>query len=235
MITLYTFGPAFGLPDPSPFVLKAMLLLKFAGLPYAAARGSFGKAPKGKLPYIVDDGETIADSTFIRFHIETKYGFDFDAGLSPLARASAWAAERMCEDHLYWATVDMRWCDKANFEAGLARFFDGIPAFVRPLAKNYITRKIAQRLKIEGMGRHTKAEIADLAIRDLDALAVILGDKPFLMGDRPCGADASVFGCFSCVLAPACTSPIRTAAEGHANLVAYRDRLLSLYFPDFAG
>ena len=34
MITLYTFGPAFGLPDPSPFVMKAEVLLKMAGLPY---------------------------------------------------------------------------------------------------------------------------------------------------------------------------------------------------------
>ena len=35
MITLYTFGPAFGLPDPSPFVMKAQMLLKIAkaGLP----------------------------------------------------------------------------------------------------------------------------------------------------------------------------------------------------------
>jgi hypothetical protein len=28
MITLYAFGPAFGLPDPSPFVTKAEVLLK---------------------------------------------------------------------------------------------------------------------------------------------------------------------------------------------------------------
>ena len=41
MITLYTFGPAFGLPDPSPFVLKAEILLKMAGLPYHAATGGF--------------------------------------------------------------------------------------------------------------------------------------------------------------------------------------------------
>jgi len=33
MITLYSFGPAFGLPDPSPFVTKAATLLKMAGLP----------------------------------------------------------------------------------------------------------------------------------------------------------------------------------------------------------
>ncbi len=65
MITLYTFGPYFGLPDASPFVLKAMLLLKIAGLPFEESRSGFAKAPKGKLPYIDDDGEKIADSTFI--------------------------------------------------------------------------------------------------------------------------------------------------------------------------
>jgi hypothetical protein len=52
MITLYTFGPYFGLPDGSPFVIKAMLLLKFAGLEYSENRGGYGNAPKGKLPYI---------------------------------------------------------------------------------------------------------------------------------------------------------------------------------------
>jgi glutathione S-transferase len=76
MITLYTFGPHFGLPDGSPFVTKTMLLLKFAGLPYQENRQGYGRAPKGKLPYIDDAGIVVADSTFIRFHIEKKYGFD---------------------------------------------------------------------------------------------------------------------------------------------------------------
>ena len=82
MITLYSFGPAFGLPDPSPFVMKAEVLLKMAGLSYRADTKGLRGAPKGKLPYIEDDGERIADSTFIRWHIEKKYGFDFDRGLS---------------------------------------------------------------------------------------------------------------------------------------------------------
>ena len=38
-----------------------MLLLKFAGLPYREDRNGFAKAPKGKLPYIDDDGEIVAD------------------------------------------------------------------------------------------------------------------------------------------------------------------------------
>jgi glutathione S-transferase len=115
MVTLYTFGPYFGLPDGSPFVVKAMLLLKFAGLEYSENRGGYGKAPKGKLPYINDGGVIVADSTFVRFHIEKKYGFDFDAGLTPEQRAAAWAAEKMCQEHLYFALVATRWLDDANF------------------------------------------------------------------------------------------------------------------------
>jgi glutathione S-transferase len=105
MITLYTFGPGFGLPDPSPFVMKAEVLLKIAGLSYRVDSKGFSKAPKGKLPYIDDDGERIADSTFIRWHLEKMHKVDFDRGLSEEQRAVAWAFERTAEDHLYWALL----------------------------------------------------------------------------------------------------------------------------------
>ena len=109
MITLYTFGLAFGLPDPSPFVTKAEVLLKMAGLAYRIDNTGFRRAPKGKLPYIDDDGERIADSTFIRWHLENKYHIDFEKGLSAEQRAIGWAFEKMAEDNLYWALVDARW------------------------------------------------------------------------------------------------------------------------------
>src|SRR5262245_34806888 len=118
MITLYVFGPRFGLPDPSPFVTKAELLLKMAGLPYRTDANGFSKAPKGKLPYIDDDGERVADSTFIRLHLERKHGIDFDRGLSGGERAIAWAFEKMVEDNLYWAVLESRWMDDANFNKG---------------------------------------------------------------------------------------------------------------------
>jgi Glutathione S-transferase N-terminal domain len=51
-----------------------------AGLRYRTNTEGFSKAPKRKLPYIDDEGKRIADSTFIRWHIEKKYGFDFDRG-----------------------------------------------------------------------------------------------------------------------------------------------------------
>ena len=131
MITLYGFGPMFGLPDPSPFVLKTEIQLKLAELPFGKARCRPMDAPKGKLPYIDDDGEVVADSTFIRDHIEKKYGIDLDRGLTRDMRARAWAIERMLEDHLYWAVVHLRWADERNFAKGPSHFFDTLAPDVR--------------------------------------------------------------------------------------------------------
>ena len=60
MITLSAFGPLWGVPDPSPFVMKTQVQLKMAGLDYQTARFRPPEAPKGKLPFIDDDGERVA-------------------------------------------------------------------------------------------------------------------------------------------------------------------------------
>jgi glutathione S-transferase len=235
MITLYGFGPAFGLPDPSPFVVKATVLLKMAGVDYRLERGDRNKAPKRKIPYIDDAGTLIGDSSFIRWHLEQKHGIDFDKGLTPELRGLAWAVEKMCEDHLYWAIVHQRWTIDANFDKGPRRFFDPLPAPLRPLITKLVRRKIKRDLYGQGFGHHTRAEVETLAIRDIEALAAILGDKPFLFGPEPCGADATVFGFVSSALCDRFDSPIVAAAQRHANLVAYRDRGLQRWYPELAA
>ena len=234
MIILYTFGPQFGLPDPSPFVLKTMVQLRMAGLDFTKDSKGFLKAPKGKLPFIDDDGEIIADSTFIRRHIEKKYGFDFDAGLSVEQRAIAWALERMCEDHLYFALLHERWAHDANFARGPAQIFNMVPAPVRGAIRVVARHMIVKTCRLQGTGRHSPSEIAELAERDLDALATLLGGKPYLFGDRPCGADATLFSFVAHALVTIFEGPVHATAA-HANLVAYRDRLMALYFPKTAA
>ena len=234
MIKLYCFRPSAGLPDASPFVLKAMTLLKLAGLDYELDRKGYSRAPKGKLPYIDDEGTIVADSTFIRWHIEETRGFDFDANLSADQRAIGWALEKMCEDHLYWLVVRGRWLDDANFEKGPAKIFDAVPAPARPLVKWLIRRKVRKSLHLQGLGRHSAAEAAQLGVKDVETLATLIGDKPYLFGETPCGADATVFAFLAALLSPSWDSPIRDAAISRPNLVAYRDRLMSRFFPGFA-
>jgi glutathione S-transferase len=232
MITLYSFGPAFGLPDPSPFVTKAELLLKIAGLPYAVDTGSLRKAPKGKLPYIVDNGETVADSTFIRWHLEKKYNIDFDRGLNTEQRAIAWAFEKMLEEHLYWAAVHARWVDDTNFAKGPANFFRKIPAPIRLFLVPMIRRHVRRALHSQGFGRHSPEEIVALGSRSIDATADFLGTKPFMMGAELTGLDATAFAFLAGVLCPLFETPLRAAAERHDNLRRYVGRMTVRFYPD---
>ena len=238
MITLYTFGPAWGLPDPSPFVTKAEVLLKMAGLSYRTDSNGLRQAPKGKLPYIEDDGERIADSTFIRWHIERKYGIDLDRGLSAEQRAIGWAFEKMLEDQLYWAVVEARWLDDENFAKGPKKFFKRVPAPARPAVIALIRRNVRSRLRAHGMGRHARDEIVALGTRSIDAIADYLGQKPYVFGPEPSGTDATVFAFTAGLLCPRFDTPLRTAAERRDNLKPYVVRMAARYYPDltqFAG
>jgi glutathione S-transferase len=233
MITLYAFGRAFGLPDPSPFVTKAEVLLKMAGLAYRVDNTGFRQAPKGKLPYIDDGGERVADSTFIRWHLERKYQIDFEKGLSTEQRAIGWAFEKMAEDNLYWALVDARWFNDANFAKGPKEFFQKIPAPLRPLMIAFIRRQLKRTLYGQGMGRHNHTEIVALGTRSIAAIAEFLGTKPFFMGSEPTGVDAAIFAFVAGTLCPHFDTPLRTTAERHNNLRYYIGRMTARYYPEF--
>jgi glutathione S-transferase len=234
MITLFGFGAGFGLPEISPFVTKTEVQLKMAGLAYRKERAMPPASPKGQLPFIEDDGQAIADSTFIRAHIESKYGFDFDAGLDREQRAQAWAFERMIEHHVYWALVGARWVDPENFAKGPAHFFDGAPEHRREKLREDAQFRVAENYLLSGLGRHAPDDDLDLALRSLLALSVQLGEKPYLMGERPCGADATAFGALAGILTPFFDSKLRQRAEALVNLTDYVDRMMARYYPDFA-
>ena len=235
MIKLYGFGRAFGLPDPSPFVVKTEVLLQMAGLEYETRRGDPRKAPKGKIPFIDDGGAIVADSTLIRMHIEKTRGFDFDKGLTTQQKGSAWTIEKMLEDHLYWLAVRERWCDRENFDKGPRKFFDSVPAPLRPFIIGMVRRNFMKTLHLQGLGRHSDAERAALGRRAVDALAACLGEKPWLMGEEPCGADATTFAFVSSGLCPLFRGATRDSLEVHANLVAYSQRGMQRWFPDLAA
>ena len=235
MITLFISGRRWGLPDASPFVCKAEVLLKMSGLPFTTAPADFKKAPKGKIPYIEDDGLMLGDTTFIRWHLERKYGVDFDRNLTAEQKAVAWAFEKMCEDHLYWAIVNARWKDDANFNKGPREFFNAAPAPLRPIVARMVRKQVRRNLHGQGFGRHTNAEIAQLAQRDFEAISQFLGDKAWLMGEEPCGADASIVAMICSALCDRFETPIRQAAAAHANLVAYCDRGMTRWFKELAA
>jgi hypothetical protein len=164
MITLHTTGPMFGLPHPSPFVIKADVLLKMSGVEYRQAPMTFSGAPKGKVPYISDDGLALGDSYFIRRHLEAKYGIDYSGGYDAQKLALAWAVERMLEEHFYFLGVYERWLIDENFEKGPRQFFNMVPAPVRPILRVVVRGKVRKMVKAQGLGRHTAIKSVALTL-----------------------------------------------------------------------
>jgi glutathione S-transferase len=96
-----------------------------------------------------------------------------------------------------------------------------------------ILRRIQRKkLHAQGTGRHTFDEVMAMGIADWDAIAGVLGDQPFVLGDQPRTADAGLYGFLETFLRFPLDTPIRKQLQGTANLVAYRDRIRARWWKD---
>ena len=75
------------------------------------------------------------------------------------------------------------------------------------------------------MGRHTREEIVQFSKNDLTSLSVLLGDKPFFMGDVPSSIDASAYAFIAQQYGVPWEGPTKAHAKSLKNLVAYCDRM----------
>jgi glutathione S-transferase len=74
MIALYSYPELFGVADNNGYGLKVFAFLRLTGVPFTHEHVFDAlAAPRGQLPYIVDDRETIGDSDTIIAHLTTKY------------------------------------------------------------------------------------------------------------------------------------------------------------------
>lgn len=231
VITLYQPPSVWGMPCPSPFGTKVETYLRMAGLPYVRHDADPRKGPKRKYPWIVDDGVTVCDSSDILDHLKAKYGDPVDAALTPEQRAIAQLARRTVEEHLYWVLVYSRWLEPAGYAATRDYFKTLLPPVIAGFLLDRVVRKqIGAQLTAQGVGRHSPADIYRRGCEDLTALAVLLGDRPFLLGDQPTSVDATLYGLTAGLLLHPADNPIKRHLAAQANLVAYTGRMYSRFF-----
>ncbi len=233
MIKLYQFDPAFGLPNASPFCMKLETWLRMAELPFEivpASLQALTRAPKGKMPYIEDQGVIIADSTFIIDHLKLAYGDQLDAWLNAEQRAVALAFQRLIEENLYWALVHTRWVEQAGWELTRLAFFDKLAAPMKWVVPHVARRGLIKEMHGHGMGRHSGEQILAIGRRDISALADFLGDKSYFMGSEPCTLDASAYAFVSNLIWPPVESALKKHALQFPQLQAYCERTRSRYF-----
>ena len=234
MIELYQFPPMWGLPNFSPFCLKLETWLRMAKLPYQAPKCGIplGKAPKHKLPYIVDRGQSIGDSSLIIDYLKATYGDTLDNGLSPQQQAVSLAFQRLIEENLYWPVLYSRWLDPRNRQIIARKVFARLPPLIRDLVPLLVRRKMRRDMLGQGIGRHSAAEIYAIGCRDLDAVALFLDDKPFFWGETPTSIDAVVFGFIANLLWAPIANPIKAHAASYPQLDAYCRRMWARYYPE---
>ncbi len=232
MITLLQTPPAWGLSTFSPFCLKVETYLRMAELPYQAKAADIRKAPKGKVPWIEDDGHVVADSSQIIAYLKEKHGDPLDRKLSASQRARALLLQRTIEEHTYFALAALRWFSDAAWPHLREAFAPMLPRLIAPMIMKSIRKSVRKSLHGQGMGRHGRDEIVELARRDLEALSITLGDEPFFLGDRPTSIDAVVYGFLAQILFVPWDSEEKAILRESPNLVEFCERMRERYWKD---
>lgn len=225
VITLYTMPGTDDLESFSPFCMKAEVYLKLQKIPYERASGDPRKAPKGKVPFMDADGTKIADSSSMLAYLEKKADAPLDRGLDSAGRAQAHVLQRMFEESLYWALLWSRWVDDDGWIELKPHIEAFVPAALRWLLPGIIRKKVIAQVVAQGTGRHRREEIYALGKADLDAVATILGDKPYMLGNDLRTIDVVAYSFLANLMRWKRPSPLTEAAHSFPNLEAYVDRI----------
>ena len=231
-VILHQYPPAKHIPSLSPFCLKLETFLRLNKVPYES-QYSYKVGKKGKMPWIEYKGERKADSSFIIEYLTEKFQLDVDAGLSDDEKALGRIAKVALEENTVYALNYHRYLDN----------FNDYKKLITPPSAGIgfnVTLKMTQRkmknvLDIQGIGRHSKEEVNHIAEEDIKAVSKLLGEKPFLLGEKMTSYDCSLFGLFANILWGGLETALSTFIKEKAqNLVHYCERVKELCWPDWS-
>ena len=93
---------------------------------------------------------------------------------------------------MYFALVVNRWVVDDHWLVTREELFSDIPKLVRNFVTGRIRKSVVAGAYWQGMARFSEQERADRVAKYCESVAAVLGGKPFLFGDTPSAADASV-------------------------------------------
>ena len=220
MITLYSYPGLFGVADNNGYGLKVFAFLRLNRLVFRHEHVfDASAAPRGQLPYIVDDGETVGDSDTIIAHLIARYGLTIDVGLTTKERDITHLITRMLDD-LYWVMSYSRWKDERfwpQFRDALMREHPSLTPEALGKAREYN----AQRYYFQGIGRYAPDAAYQRGLADLQVLADLLPASGYLHGEMPTSIDAGIYGFIANIYFFDIDTPLRQFVSSRANLVRH--------------
>jgi glutathione S-transferase len=220
MITLFSYPELFGVADNNPYGLKVFAFLKLCHLAFRHEHVFDAKsAPRGQLPYIIDDREHIGDSDAIIAHLIGKNHLTIDSGLTSSQRNTDLMIRRMLDD-LYWVMSYSRWKDPQFwplFRDELLKTHPSLTASNLEAAQKYNF----DRYYYQGIGRYESDGAYKRGLADLQVFANLLPENGFLFGPQPSSIDAGIYGFVANIYFYKIDTPLKKFVVSHPNLVRH--------------
>ncbi|MFT4059004.1 MAG: glutathione S-transferase family protein [Legionella sp.] len=225
MITLYSYPQLFGLPDNNPFGLKVDTFLRFTQLQYRVEHILNTKdAPRGQLPYIIDEGELVTDSNLIINYLIRKYKLTLDKKLAVGQKNLHFLITRMLDCHLYWIMSYSRWQDEEFWPLFKAEFLKQLPQLNEGALEN--SRKYnLEKYHYQGISRYDKEQIYQTGIEDLRLLSELLGANDFFFGKVVHTVDACCYGFLANIFFFDIDTPLKKFLVEETQLAGYVQRV----------
>jgi glutathione S-transferase len=220
MLTLYSYPELFGVADNNPYGLKVFAFLRLTGVGFRHVHiFDASAAPRGQLPYIMDDAETIGDSDTIIAHLIRKYRLGIEDGLNIEQRDKTHLTMRML-DNLYWVMSYSRWKDDRFwplFRDALLLQHPSLTAAGLSKAREFNF----QRYHFQGMGRYAPDAVYARGLADLQVLAHLVPANGYVHGAKPTSIDASIYGFLANIYFYEIDTPLKQFLLAHTNLVRH--------------
>jgi glutathione S-transferase len=220
MLTLYSYPELFGVADNNGYGLKVFAFLRLNGVPFTHEHiFDASAAPRGQLPYIVDDGETVGDSDTIIAHVTAKHRLTMDSALTTVQRDMSHLVARMLDD-LYWVMSYSRWKDERFWPA----FRDALMREHPSLTEEGLRRAQEfnfQRYHFQGIGRYAPEAAYSRGLADLRVLADLIPAQRCVHGETPTSIDAGIYGFIANIYFYEIDTPLRQFVMSQQNIVRH--------------
>lgn len=205
MVILQKYIPAWNMADVSPFCVKVETYLRMVEVPFETRTSDVCEAPKGKLPYIDDNGAIVSDSSDIIRYFEAKLPNALDRDLTPHERALSTAFRGLLDEEAHFYGMVLRWKMDGGWQIyrpAMRKYVStiGVPLLLTPILAAFVRRKIANSCVAQGSGRHTREEVEARLLEVAQASVIQLGEGPYFLGPQPHVIDAIVFSYLSAAL-----------------------------------
>lgn len=226
--------------NPSPFSTKLLAFVRMGGVEYEQVKAAItdNRNPRKLWPYMMHGDNIIPDSSDTADYLAATYpataGSMFPS--DPKQLGLAHCLSRMCDEAMFPILLYYRFFGPQNRPYTEQAYFGRLPWLIRKLVIRRVWPRMEARLYLQGIGRRSEPDLLQMLKKDFASAAALIGDGPYLLGKKPCFADATLFGMIDTALwdgAPnAC---VRDAVREHPNLVAFAERIRAEYFKEFGA